>query len=382
MPSISLKKTPPEDDSDNPFKDDPDYLESSKDLDLSDEPDIDEDVLREALRVKGYMQRYSIDAETALILCKAPISENPSHPDLTKLLADIHQLTLDELSLLLEIISEGTTNLSEITHDNLTVLIDKLYAVTGWLRTRKWSVYQLFVMTTDKYNETLTPEIHNLLDTIYNGLQDFDKKMLKAEKELKEAKEKQEKSKEKEAEEELKKTKENLPKAISPYIAAALQLPSENIALSVLAWADKLNSGKENKMTADSFWNWLRKNPIETQSKTTETTTLIQQAVQYCQCLAQLALIYRSTGLNENALNLFVKNPQRFVTKTETTPKHDVLTLTTLTRFTDWVNSLGENASSVMTAFEKETLKAEQLANAMSLDENLLSQANILTQKT
>ncbi|MCT8347274.1 Tc toxin subunit A [Photorhabdus temperata] len=378
-----LKKTPPEDDSDNPYKDSPDYEKSFEDLDLSDEPDIDEDVLREALRVKGYMQRYSIDAETALILCKAPILENPSHPDLTKLLADIHQLTIDELSLLLEVIDEGTTNLSEITHDNLTVLIDKLYAVTGWLRTRKWSVYQLFVMTTDKYNETLTPEIHNLLDTIYNGLQDFDKKMLKAEKELKEAKEKQEKSKEKEAEEELKKAKENLPKAISPYIAAALQLPSENIALSVLAWVDKLNSGKENKMTADSFWNWLRKNPIETQSKTTEATTLIQQAVQYCQCLAQLALIYRSTGLNENALNLFVKNPQRFVTKTETTPatqKHDVLTLTTLMHFADWVNSLGEKASSVLTEFEKGTLTAELLANTMNLDKNLLEQASTQAQ--
>ncbi|NHB86249.1 neuraminidase-like domain-containing protein [Photorhabdus tasmaniensis] len=342
---------------------------------------INTEVLKKTFRVKGYMQRYGIDAETALVLCKAPISENPSHPDLTKLLADIHQLTIDELSLLLEAIGERITNLSEITHDNLAALIDRLNAVTGWLRTRKWSVYQLFVMTTDKYNETLTPEIHNLLDSIYNGLQDFDKKMLKAEEELKEAKEKQEESKERDAEEELKKAKENLPKAISPYIAAALQLPSENVALSVLTWADKLNSGKENKMTADSFWNWLRKNPIETQSKTTESTTLIQQAVQYCQCLAQLALIYRSTGLNENTLNLFVKNPQRFATKTETTPKHDVLTLTTLTRFSDWVNSLGEKASSVLTEFKTETLKAEQLANAMSLDKNLLLQANILTQK-
>ncbi|MQL48831.1 toxin [Photorhabdus khanii] len=377
-----LKKTPPEDDSDNPFKDDPDYLESFKDLDLSDEPDIDEDVLKEAFRVKYYMQRYGIDAETTLILCKAPISENSSHPNLTKLLADIHQLTIDELNLLLETIGEGTTNLSEITHDNLAALIDKLYAVTGWLRTQKWSIYQLFVMTTTDYDKTLTPEIRNLLDTVYNGLQDFDKKILKAKEELKKAEESLPKSEEnlKKAKENLKEAEENLKKALSPYIAAALQLPSENIALSVLAWADKLNSGKENRMTADSFWNWLRKNPIETQSKTTEATeknTLIQQAVQYCQCLAQLALIYRSTGLNENTLSLFVENPQYFVIKTEATPatpKHDVLTLTTLTRFTDWVNSLGENASSVLTEFKNGTLTAKQLANAMNLDENLLSQ--------
>ncbi|ERT14993.1 hypothetical protein O185_00735 [Photorhabdus temperata J3] len=327
---------------------------------------INAEVLEKVFHVKYYMQRYGIDAETALILCKAPTLENPSHPDLTKLLADIHQLTTDELSLLLEVIDEGTTNLSEITHDNLTVLIDKLYAVTGWLRTRKWSVYQLFVMTTDKYNEILTPEIHNLLDTIYNGLQDFDKKMLKAEKE---------------AEEELKKAKENLPKAISPYIAAALQLPSENIALSVLAWADKLNSGQENKMTADSFWNWLRKNPIETQSKTTEATTLIQQAVQYCQCLAQLALIYRSTGLSESTLRLFVTKPELFDIPTGVAPVHDAFSLIMLTRFSDWVNSLGEKASSVLTEFEKGTLAEKQLADAINLDENLLSLAKTQAKK-
>ncbi|WP_229000140.1 neuraminidase-like domain-containing protein [Photorhabdus aegyptia] len=412
--------------------------------------DINTEVLGKVFLTKYYMQRYGIDAETALILCKAPISENPSHPDLTKLLADIHQLTIDELSLLLEIINEGTINLSEITHDNLTVLIDKLYAVTGWLRTRKWSVYQLFVMTTDKYNETLTPEIHNLLDTIYNGLQNFykdnllkikdnllkakeslpedkdnlpkaEKYLLAAEKylleanknplEAKKALKEYEKNQEayeknlKEHEkyllkagenlpaikENLLKIKENLPKAISPYIAAALQLPSENVALSVLAWADKLNSGKENKMTADSFWNWLRKNPFGTQSSeptgTTASDNSIQQAVQYCQCLAQLALIYRSTNLSESTLRLFVTKPQHFVIKTKTTetieatettetiPAHDVSTLMSLTRFADWVNSLGKNASSVLTEFEKKTLTTELLANAMNLDEKLLSQA-------
>ncbi|WP_391528719.1 neuraminidase-like domain-containing protein [Photorhabdus akhurstii] len=447
-----LKKTPPEDDSDNPFKDDPDYLESFKDLDLSDEPDIDEDVLREALRVKGYMQRYSIDAETALILCKAPISENPSHPDLSKLLADIHQLTIDELGVLLVAIDEGKTDLSQITHDNLAVLISKLYSVTNWLRTRKWSVYQLFVMTTDKYNKTLTPEINNLLDTVYNGLQNFykdnllkikdnllkakeslpedkdnlpkaeqylleaekyllaaekylleaNKNPLEAEKALKEY-EKNQKAYEKNLKEHKEylfkagenlpaikenwlKIEENLPKAISPYIAAALQLPSENVALSVLTWADKLNSGKADKMTADSFWSWLRKKPIETQSKTTEATeatektTLIQQAVQYCQCLAQLALIYRSTGLSESTLRLFVTNPQIFGLTAKTTSTHNVLSLIMLTRFTDWVNSLGENASSVLTEFEKGTLTAELLANAMNLDKNLLEQASTQAQ--
>ncbi|WP_323837588.1 neuraminidase-like domain-containing protein [Photorhabdus africana] len=439
---------------------------------ISPEFNINKEVLKKIFRIKYYMQRYGIDAETALILCKAPISQhsNDDHPSqfdrlfnspkingqdfsingtpeinlnpsntndrnktvlklafnvddislnrllkvtygdntketmvnnrdnlshlyCTKLLADIHQLTIDELGVLLVAIDEGKTDLSQITHDNLAVLISKLYSVTNWLRTRKWSVYQLFVMTTTDYNQTLTPEIQNLLDTTYNGLQDFDKKILKAKEELKKAEESQPKSEENlnKAKKNLQEAEENLKQTLSHYIAAALQLPSENVALSVLAWADKLNSGKTDKMTASTLWDWLRKNPFGTQSSkptgTTASDNSIQQAVHYCQCLAQLALIYRSTGLSESTLRLFVTKPQHFVIKTETTetieatettetiPAHDVSTLMSLTRFADWVNSLGENASSILTEIEKGTLTAELLANAINLDKNLLEQA-------
>ncbi|MER2370242.1 neuraminidase-like domain-containing protein [Photorhabdus laumondii] len=403
---------------------------------ISPEFNINEEVLKKIFCIKYYMQRYGIDAETALILCKATISqhsndghpsqfdrlfnspklngqgfstngtpeinlnlsntndrnktvlklafnlddislnrllkvtnpvnttemitndiENLSHLYRTKLLADIHQLTIDELSLLLIAIGEEKTNLSTINNTDLVTLIDKLYAVTRWLRTQKWSVYQLFVITTTNYDKTLTPEIQNLLDTVYNGLQNFDKKKAK--------------------------TKEELLKAISPYIAAALQLPSEHAAYFILTWADKLEPGTGN-MTAEKLWNWLRINPVTAQP---EFQKQAEPVVQYCQCLAQLALIYRSIGLNENTLRLFVTKPQHFVIKTkktetieatettETIPAHDVSTLMSLTRFADWVNSLGENASSVLTEFEKKTLTTELLANAMNLDKNLLEQA-------
>ncbi|WP_031282096.1 Tc toxin subunit A, partial [Photorhabdus temperata] len=39
-------------------------------------PDIDAEILKKIFRVKYYMQRYGIDAETALILCNVPISGN------------------------------------------------------------------------------------------------------------------------------------------------------------------------------------------------------------------------------------------------------------------------------------------------------------------
>ncbi|WP_445374053.1 neuraminidase-like domain-containing protein [Photorhabdus tasmaniensis] len=377
-------------------------------------------------RVKYYMQRYSIDAETALILCKASISQNNTgdHPsqfdrlfnspklngqnfiiggnsiDLnmnngadwhkaalkrafnvddtslnrllnitdrsnitgkianditylshlyrTKLLADIHQLTIDELGLLLVTIGEKETNLSTINNTALATLIDKLYDVTSWLRIQKWSVYQLVVMTTTDYHKTLTPEIQNLLDTVYNGLQDFNSE-----------------------------NEANLLLRMSPYIAAALQLPSENTAHYVLIWANQLKPGDGAAMTATKFWEWLQAQHNSKQS----TAVTEEQAVQYCQCLAQLALIYHSTGLNESTLRLFVTKPQRFGLTGITASTHNTLSLIRLTRFTDWVNSLGENVSAILTEFEKETLTAKQLAKAMRIDEKLLLQANTQTQK-
>ncbi|MCC8458171.1 neuraminidase-like domain-containing protein [Photorhabdus aegyptia] len=306
--------------------------------------DINAEILKKIFRVKYYMQRYGIDAETALVLCKVSTNIiNPSSSDLIKLLANIHQLTVNELNLLLIAIGEGSTNLSGISDNDLSILIDKLYSVTQWLRTQNLNIYLLFMMTTTDYNKTLTPEIQNLLDAVYNGLQGFNNGEDASDLLLK----------------------------MSPYITAALQLPSENAAHYVLIWADQLKPGN-GKMTATKFWEWLQAlhNPEQSTAVTEE------QAVQYCQCLAQLALIYRSIGLSESTLRLFVTKPQLFSIKVGTAPTHDTSSLIMLTRFTDWVNSLSEKASSVLTEFEKGTLEAKQLADAMNLDKNLLEQAS------
>ncbi|MEQ1961608.1 neuraminidase-like domain-containing protein [Xenorhabdus khoisanae] len=389
-------------------------------LSVNEELDIDAQVLGQIFSVIYYMQHYKIDAETALILCNATISQrttddqisqfdrllntpplngqsfstdgeklnlNPgsaddwhkavlkrafnaddislyrllqiSHRDnkdgyminslenlsslyLARLLAETHQLSIDELDLLLVAIGE-TQSLSGIQDDDLSKLINKLDAVTKWLRARQWQVYQLFMMTTTRYDQTLTPEIRNLLDTVYNGLQGFDS------------------------------TQGDLLKAMSPYIAATLQLPSENIAYSVLLWADKLQPGT-GKMTAQKFWAWLQyqHNPNLPKPETTQ-----EEAVQYCQSLSQLALIYRSSGLTESAFELFVTKPDVFGFPAGSAPAHDALSLMMLTHFADWVNAQGDKASPTLTAFAEKTLTAEKLADAMVLDANLLSQAYI-----
>ncbi|OCA53682.1 neuraminidase-like domain-containing protein [Photorhabdus namnaonensis] len=275
--------------------------------------------------------------------------KNLSNLYMTKLLADIHQLTIDELYLLLMTIDEDKINLYDIDDKELEKLINKLDTLSSWLHTQKWSVYQLFLMTTTNYDKTLTPEIQNLLNTVYNGLQNFDKE------------------------------KTDLLAAIAPYIAAALQLPSENIAHSILLWADKIKPS-EDKITAEKFWIWLQNRDTTELSKPPE---MQEQIIQYCHCLAQLTMIYRSSGINENAFRLFIEKPTIFGIPDEpnkATPAHNAPTLITLTRFANWVNSLGEKASPILTAFENKTLTAEQLANAMNIDANLLEQASIQAQ--
>ncbi|MCW7546988.1 neuraminidase-like domain-containing protein [Photorhabdus sp. APURE] len=386
--------------------------------------DINAEVLGKVFLTKYYIQRYAINAETALILCNALISQRsydnqPSQFDrlfntpllngqyfstedeeidlnpgstgdwrkavlkrafniddvslyrllkitnhnnqdgkiknnldnlsdlyIGKLLAEIHQLTIDELDLLLVAVGEGKTNLSAISDKQLAALIRKLNTITGWLQTQKWSVFQLFVMTSTSYNKTLTPEIKNLLDTVYHGLQGFDK------------------------------DKADLLHVMAPYIAATLQLSSENVAHSVLLWADKLQPG-DGAMTAEKFWDWLNTQYTPDSSEVLATQ---EHIVQYCQALAQLEMVYHSTGINENAFRLFVTKPEMFGSSTEAIPAHDALSLIMLTRFADWVNALGEKASSVLAAFEAKTLTAEQLAGAMNLDANLLLQASTQAQ--
>ncbi|MBS9423686.1 neuraminidase-like domain-containing protein [Photorhabdus caribbeanensis] len=391
------------------------------------EQNINPTVLGKIFLVKYYMQKYNIDTETALILCNDSISQysynnQPSQFDrlfntpplngqhfatgntdidlslnsrdnwqktvlkrafnvddislyrllhianhnntdgkivnniknlsnlyMTKLLADIHQLTIDELYLLLMTIGEDKINLYTIDDKELEKLINRLDTLSNWLHTQKWSVYQLFLMTTTNYDKTLTPEIQNLLDTVYNGLQNFDK------------------------------NKTKLLAAIAPYIAATLQLPSENVAHSLLLWADKIKPS-ENKITAEKFWNWLQNRDTSTSSKPPE---MQEQIIQYCHCLAQLTMIYRSSGINENAFRLFIEKPTIFGIPDEpnkVTPAHNAPTLIILTRFANWVNTLSEKASPILTAFENKILTAEQLANAMNLDANLLEQASIQAQ--
>lgn len=249
------------------------------------------------------------------------------------LLADVHRLSVDDLALLLTGLGETATRLIGIGDEALYGLLRRLGTAVRWLNDMKWNPYDLFVMTTTVYADTLTPDIQNLLEALNNGLPDAD---------LNDG---------------------ELIEAMAPYVAASLRLTSNEVACAVLLWLDQL---QPNGMGVDAFWAAVANHAPPPAA-----------AIQFCHALAQLALVYQATGLDANSFRRLVEQPDSLVTLPEgaTVAGHDARTLMQLTAYAEWVGRLAGNAATVLSAFEVDALTPAQLAQAMALDEQLLRQA-------
>lgn len=252
-----------------------------------------------------------------------------------RLLADIHHFTASELNLLLDIIGYGNVNLNQITDEKLVELVDAVYKTTQWLAVNNWTVYDLYIMVTETYSTTLTPEIQNLTATLLAGL--ADQKATRG---------------------------DALKHAMAPYLAASLQLASENVAYQLLRWADQI---KPSGITTDTFWTEVQANSGNA------------KVVTFCQLLAQLAVIYSNTQLSEAELALAVAQPAKFIAAA-TALGHNLTTLQALTGFHAWINGLADKASDTLTAFTAGALTVQKLADNMNLDKNTLIQAVALVQ--
>ncbi|CAK0180614.1 TcdA4 [Burkholderia pseudomallei] len=249
------------------------------------------------------------------------------------LLADVHRLSVDDLALLMAGLGEAATGLIGISDEALFGLLHRLRTAVRWLNDMKWNPYDLFVMTTTVYADTLTPDIGNLLEALNNGLPDAD---------LNDG---------------------ELIEAMAPYVAASLRLTSNEVACAVLLWLDQL---QPNGMGVDAFWAAVANHAPPPAA-----------AIQFCHALAQLALVYQATGLDANSFRRLVEQPDSLVTLPEgaTVAGHDARTLMQLTAYAEWVGRLAGNAATVLSAFEVDALTPAQLAQAMALDEQLLRQA-------
>ncbi|MFP2693907.1 neuraminidase-like domain-containing protein [Enterobacter ludwigii] len=244
-----------------------------------------------------------------------------------RLLADIHSLSVGDLSLLLSVSPYAGQPVGMLADEALTQLINFLQQTTAWLTELGWPVSDLFLMLTTQYSTLLTPEIGNLLASLRNGLSG---------REL---------------------SSETLPGDAAPFIAAAMQLDSTDTAEAMLTWADQLKPG--GLTLTDFILLVMNDAPDDGQTG---------QMAEFCQVLGQLALIIRNTGLSTRELTLLVSQPERFRAGWTRWP-HDLPALRDMTRFHAVVNRCGSHAGEVLTALETGELSSALLARALSLNE-------------
>ncbi|CAI2504105.1 Tc toxin subunit A-related protein [Serratia entomophila] len=241
-----------------------------------------------------------------------------------KLLADIHDLSAGELSMLLSVSPFSGVAAGSLSDNELTQF---LYQTTTWLTEQGWTVSDVFLMLTTQYGTLLTPDIENLLASLRNGLSG---------REL---------------------FPETLPGDGAPFIAAAMQLDATDTAKAMLTWADQL---KPEGLTLTEF--------ILLVMNAAPNDEQAGQMAGFCQALWQLALIIRSTGLSTRELTLLVSQPGRFRTGWHHLP-HDLPALRDITRFHAVVNRSGSHAGEVLTALETGELSSALLARALSQNE-------------
>ncbi|WP_052726052.1 Tc toxin subunit A [Xenorhabdus bovienii] len=80
-----------------------------------------------------------------------------------RMLAYIHQLSINELAILLKLSPYDEESFNKISTEKLIEVIEYLYSITQWLQTQKISIYTLYMMTTTTYSTVLSPDINNLI---------------------------------------------------------------------------------------------------------------------------------------------------------------------------------------------------------------------------
>ena len=259
-----------------------------------------------------------------------------SHLYRGKLLADIHGLTVSELSTLLPLLG-FTQPLSE---ENFASVVDKVWTATRWLRAQNLSVAGLQALLTE-LTPVQTPEISSLVLSLRNDVVlpvDANGTPVAL-------------------------NYSNLIPALAPHMASALGLTSPDMTRLVMLWVEQNYGG------VVSFWSAIA-------SLNINGTTFVMpvDALTYCQRLGQLAAIVKGLDLSEPELGLAVDKP-KVLNKdaTRTTPSVENLML--LSRLHGWVSALGEQASAALTALQKGTLTVKLLAELMSLDGQALAVA-------
>ncbi|TKJ82678.1 neuraminidase-like domain-containing protein, partial [Erwinia persicina] len=302
----------------------------------------------------GVMKRAFGVSDTELYALWSLVSGNTSPPDFTctienlsslyraSLLASLHGLSVTELAALLSVSPYTSVAVASLSGAELSALVSFIAQYTQWLKDVNWTVGDLYLMLTDSFSTTLSPDIENLAATLKNGLASQD--LSKADEAV-------------------------LITAAAPFIAAATQLDSAETAAAVLQW---LNQLKPQGLTVSGFLTL-----VDNDARTDDDTV---KMVSFCQVMGQLALIARNAGLSASELSWVVAHPT-IITEKATALGHDISTLYDLTQLHALLARCGTYASEILTSLSGNAkaatgnLAVKTVATALNLDEQALTQA-------
>ncbi|WP_339009325.1 neuraminidase-like domain-containing protein [Aeromonas popoffii] len=305
-------------------------------------PDEIDDSFRSSVLKRAFQVN---DAELYTLWALAQGSETP--PDFlctlenlsalyrVKLMADVHDLDVTELAMLISVSPYAGKMIAGLNLAELNGVVQFLDDYTRWLCKQGWSCHDLYLMTTSSYSTELSPDIQNLLDTLNNGLANQDFAQANATDRM---------------------------QAVAPLIAAATQLDSTETAAAILQWLEQLQPGK---LDVTAFLSLAAKD------KPSDAETV--QLVTFCQVMRQLTLAVRALALNSVEILLAVSQPSAFSADVKTLP-HTIATLHTLARFHTCMQRCGTKATTTLFALGNKSLTPVQLAQAMALDEQMLAQ--------
>ncbi|WP_426158928.1 neuraminidase-like domain-containing protein [Pseudomonas sp. TSRC2-2] len=244
--------------------------------------------------------------------------------------AQLHALSVSELGRLLQF--AGAPRLFEAKSELWMSWLQSVDALTKWLTAQQWSVADLGLMLDTPLNEK-TPGIVSLFDAL---------------------------------KEEATRKPDALPEEkvalLAPHVAAAFQLPSADIAVTLLEWGDGLKPGG---MDIADVWAALSSSEPE----------IPETAFAFIHGLPQLALFYHASGISPQAFALFVATPERLQGGNAVVLPRTLSTLQGFCGFSTWLKGLGDAATPVLTAFLADTLAPAKLIDALNSDTTTLAQA-------
>ncbi|HBI6869023.1 TPA: toxin [Enterobacter cancerogenus] len=251
------------------------------------------------------------------------------------LLAREHNLSVLELSLLYRLSPCRGLSSASLTLSQWRSLTEFLYQTTLLMSDAAVSASELYLMCTPELDETLTPEMNNLLLSLRPRLQDV-------------------------AIDEH--GRNSLSQLLSPFIAAALTLSSPEMGRYVLLWSEAL---RPEELSITGFAKLAAQESLATEQK--------RLVARYCHALAQTAVRVQILKLSEAEVAALINSDHRIID--ESASADPLETLRSLYAFHQWLNHLGTRSSEMLAAIEQGTLTPEMLATIMETELLMIEQA-------